>query len=371
MKKKEIEKFFPRIPSEDKKLIKNLPESFLINDVPYIKQEEKHLSGSAAYQMLMSFDGQSFPSQKEIAKEAGWDDFKKFNHATYKENFEHFLIKNGKPSYHLYPANFIATKLSNGIEATQIIRSNSEIISNIDFKIFKALLVKIGRPQLVRLHFTTDIYPMEEEMAKYIDMSGHCVLLIGYDEDGFIFNDPWDKETWGGTRGGKEIKISYHELINIFQMVNYSKDNNCPNGRVLAEIPTPSEVCLTDDHITLNTKLIWEGILGYSLIGIKINNISVELKTDKNLIVIGDNPIKISEDFYPGGSLNTKWILKTGSDALSHPVEVLYTVDYHYPEIPWEGLKAIKMKFTFKSKNRVCLFDSSYLINAGITSDDK
>jgi hypothetical protein len=48
---------------------------------------------------------------------------------------------------------------------------------------------------------------------------------------------------------------------------------------------------------------------------------------------------------------------RTGSEALSHPVEVVYTVDYHYPEIPWEGLKAIKKKLTFKSKNRFSLFD--------------
>lgn len=369
MKKRDIKKFFPKIPKEDKILINNLPESFIIEDVPYIKQEDKHLSGSAVYQMLRSFDGEKSPTQKMIAKEGGWEDYKKFNHATYKENFEHFLIKNGKPSYHFYPANYIATELNDGIEATQIIRSNSELISSIDFKVFKALLVKIGRPQMVRLHFSIDIYPMEEEMAKYVDMAGHCALLIGYDNEGFIFNDPWDKEKWGGTRGGKEIKISYHELTNLYQMVNYSKENNDPNGRVFAEIPTPSEVCLTNDHITLNTKLIWEGILGYSLIGIKINNITIELKTDDNLKVIGHNPIKISEELYPGGIINTNWKIKTGRESLSHSVQVIYTVDYHYPEIPWEKLKAIKKKFTFKTRNRVCLFNPSYLINAGITSN--
>lgn len=370
MKKKEIKKFFSKIPKHDREIIKNLPARFLIKDVPYIKQEDKHLSGSAVYQMLMSFDGEKSPSQKEIAKQAGWDDVKKFNHATFKENFEHFLIKNDIPSYHYYPANFIATKLNNGIEATQIIRANSKIISNIDFKIFKAFLVKIQRPQIVRLHFSTDIYPMEEGLAKYIDMAGHCALLIGYDEEGFIFNDPWDVEAWGGTRGGKEVKIKYHELINIFQLVNYSKENTFPNGRVMSEIPTPTEVCLTNDHITLISKLKWEGILGYSLIGIKIDNITVELKTDNNLTVIGENPIKLNEKLKPGSEITTKWTLKTGDLALSHPVEAIYNIDYHYPETPWEGLKAIKKKFTFSSKNRVCLFDPNYLIKAGITSDE-
>lgn len=360
----EIKSFYPCISLTDLELLENLPKELQL-DVSYIVQEEKYYSGVAVFQMMCAFNGMSYDSQSAIADQAGWDDYTTFNHATFKENFSHFLIDNGIPSTDYYPAQFVGSKVGNGVVATNIIRGNNEATSTIDFEILKLHLAKLRRPLKVRLHFTLSHYTMTESMAQYLDMSGHCALLVGYNEKGFIFHDPWDT-TWGGTNGGAYVTYSYSDLMYLFQMVNYSKEEADPGGLFYSEIPVVKTACLTNSTIEVQTVLKWEGVLGYSLKGIKAQNIVVELITDSNLTVIGSSTVSLEDILVPGGSLITNWKLSTGSASRSFPIEVKYTLEYVYPAIPWESLDEKTQTFIVKSENRICLFNESYLEDAGV-----
>jgi hypothetical protein len=60
-----------------------------------------------------------------------------------------------------------------------------------------------GFPILVRLHSAAS-YPIATEERYTIDLEGHAVLIVGYDDDrqSVELIDPWNKE-WGGVHHGR------------------------------------------------------------------------------------------------------------------------------------------------------------------------
>ena len=128
-------------------------------------QEEKHWSGAAVVQMMSEYFGAEADSQKEIVEEAEWNDWKKFDHSTFREKLARYFLRKGFLAAQYYPAGHIAPQMKDGIEATDLIRANVEIICGIDFEYFKALLVSREAPLIARLHFTEYQYPMDDLQA--------------------------------------------------------------------------------------------------------------------------------------------------------------------------------------------------------------
>src|ERR1700737_792847 len=72
-----------------------------------------------------------------------------------------------------------------------------------------------GHPVLARLHPAAQ-YPVEGSDLYSVDLEGHAVLIVGYDDERRIFaiSDPWDRR-WGGQLSGLRW-IGYDELsLNI------------------------------------------------------------------------------------------------------------------------------------------------------------
>jgi hypothetical protein len=68
-----------------------------------------------------------------------------------------------------------------------------------------------GHPVLARLHSAAE-YPTADESMYKIDLEGHGILIIGYDDErrAFAAADPWDRR-WGGQHSGIRW-IGYNEL---------------------------------------------------------------------------------------------------------------------------------------------------------------
>lgn len=367
---KYIRSFFPDFSDDDHEILKNLPDKFILESVPYVKQEDKYLSGSAVAQMLFQFYGiPSSPNstQNNIAINAGWDNYNNFTHVTFKENFSKYIITQGLLSSDYYPQHFIARKLGDGLQATKFIRENSDFISKFDFQLFRLFLYKLRRPLKIRLHFNEDHYPMPEDMLQKIDMSGHCALIVGYDSDGFIFHDPWDRDSWGGTRGGAFTVISYEELMYRFQMVNYSLEAPDPNGTLIVKIPVVQDAVVNNSTIVVKAILEWPGVKGYSLNGIHVNNITASITVGGDLQVHGGvNNIQANQILVPGDYIEVEWQIDTGAGLGSYPIYVTFNGNYVYPAIPWENLTELDYPVSFSAKSRLCVFDSNYLVIAGI-----
>lgn len=78
-----------------------------------------------------------------------------------------------------------------------------------------------GHPAMIRLHSAAE-YPAPGETLCKVDLEGHAVLLVGYDDDrqAFLLADPWNTE-WGGTHSRKRW-LSYHEMSMV--VVDGTKD---------------------------------------------------------------------------------------------------------------------------------------------------
>lgn len=185
------------LPTLSSSLSQQLPEELRL-DVPYIHADEPHLSGAAVAQMLARFHELDVRwTQSQIADTAGWA-LTDYDHSTFREKLDRILANAGLLVSSYYPAAHVARAVGNGLEATRIIRRNYPAFQERDYEFFRALLSEAKSPLVARVHFTTAHYPMSEEMAEKLDMSGHCVLIVGYDRTGFIIHDPWRVDEWGG-----------------------------------------------------------------------------------------------------------------------------------------------------------------------------
>ena len=163
--------------------------------------------------MLLQYFGDAVESQKRLVTTNLWDDWKKFDHSTFREKMASCMIKRNCLYSVYYPAKYLGPKINDPIEASDFIRRNDQVIQKIDHEYIKGLLAFRRSPLVVRLHFNEYDYPMDEEMIQRLDVSGHCVLFVGYDNEGFFIHDPWNRNDWGGKRGGPYSKISYKDML--------------------------------------------------------------------------------------------------------------------------------------------------------------
>lgn len=364
---KSVRNFLPCFSDEDFKMIESLPDNFVLQ-VPYYKQEEKNYCGAAVMQMFFAYKGENVPSQEEIAIDAGWTDWETFKHSTFKEELAIYMLKEGFLPTSYYPQKFVATKLNNGLLATDYIRANREKFTLYDFKVFKAQLFKTQSPLIVRIHFTKDNYPMDENMIRKYDNSGHCLLLIGYDSEGFIFHDPWDKAKWGGNRGGEYIKLSYDMLVNEYNLVNYTLDTETGGGKLLVRVIPPKQAVITNSTFEVLVEVKWVALDNFYKNDTNLQDLEFEINVEDGFEVVGENSKTIS-NLLPGERKYVSWELSTGNDTGSYPVEVELNATAIYPEIPWEDIPETSVEYSQNCKNRICIFDPEYLQIAGIFSD--
>jgi hypothetical protein len=213
------------LPLWDEKV--DLPSEFML-DVPYYSQSQQHYSGAACIQMVSAFHGRPHKSQDDIMADLGVKDFRDIKHESFEVLLSDFLARNTKllPA-HYSPAIHIAPKMGDGVAATDFIRGYPQTIyiAEHDFYVFKRILTVRQAPLVARIHFTTEKYPMTEDIAQYLDITGHCLLITEYNGDGFFVHDPWDKAKFGGARGGPNCLISYAEIRDVAPLVNCSKDD--------------------------------------------------------------------------------------------------------------------------------------------------
>ena len=120
------------------------------------------------------------------------------NHESFSEDADRFFAKLNFVPATYYPGAYILRHFDSGAEGGDSIMQNREKVSEIDFQFFKLLLIKTEGSVFYRIHFTTDEYPMDEELARRLDNAGHCLLMVGWTERGFLFHDPWN------TKNGEE-----------------------------------------------------------------------------------------------------------------------------------------------------------------------
>lgn len=353
----------------DQRMINELPTSYVIPNVPYVVQQQQHYSASAVVQMIGQLLGVSVGTQSAIATAAGWDVPSAYTHATYKEVFSRYLVDIGIWSASYYPMSFVATAMGNGTDATAFIRGNSEVFSQFDFALFKLMLYKCKSPCKIRLHFTTDQYPMSAGLIEKIDMTGHCVLLVGWNEQGFVVHDPWDKAAWGGTRGGAYITIPYEELIHSLSVVNYTLEEaepiRPPDAVLVYKSPS---VCTYGATVTIEAEWRWRGVKNFNLKGIRVRNISATLSVGGGASIIGPPTIvlPLTSLLLPGGYVRAKWSVVMPGTTGSYHSDVTFNGTRVFPAIPWEGFSDKTAAVSEVGRNRFQVFDPAYLSLAGV-----
>lgn len=165
---------------------KGVPEEYLL-DVPFERQEQVHYSGAACARMVLKYLDRIPPSQDEIMVALGAQDYRGLKHESFEVSLSEVAAQFARilPA-HFSPAIHIAPKMQSGIVATDFIRSTPQVryISDHADYIFKRLIVSRKAPIIVRIHFTTDLYPMDEEVARYLDVTGHALVIGAMAESG-------------------------------------------------------------------------------------------------------------------------------------------------------------------------------------------
>lgn len=350
---------------------KDLPASFKL-DVEYIKQEQKYSCGIACARMILSFFNIKDKSENQILEELNIRNHNDIVHSSYEEIIGQWLLSYGGVLPALYsPAGHINPILKDGVVATDFIRSNHEIISNHDFKVFQNILVETKCPALVRIHFTTDIYPMKQDEAKYMDVSGHALLMVGYDEEGFIFNDPWDNDKWGGQRGGKNIKISYKDLKkghNI--LVNCSKEVIEPFTKLEAYFEHLPVATHKNRNAILELVINWSGIPNLYLSRWFIDEVTLNLKSCGTLKFENDT-FNFKTLLKPGSEIRLNIPMNTGNELGSSEIEFEIIAIVKSPIFKWIiGDKTTIDEARINTKYRVSVQSDDFFKNYGIVDMD-
>lgn len=358
-----IRSMLPEITPEMKNLVQNLPEDYML-EVPFVYQEQHHWSGAAVVKMVTEYFGVDTGTQEDIVKDAGWEDWRKFNHSTFKEKMsEYFLNKNFVTSEY-YPSKYVASKMENGIIATDFIRSNIETFTKIDFEYFKAFLVSREAPLIARLHFTKYQYPMDERLIQRLDYSGHCVLIVGYNKDGFIIHDPWNKDLWGGERGGSYSLVTYKSL-KLMPFVNYSLDCCIAVDKLKVYFEEVKESVHSGKEIKLSLVCEWPGISDLDDWH-KLSPVKAELHLNPAFSQVS-NAIQVSrEELLPGKKIFFEWYINVGDQEGSYPVDVDVSGRINAPKIPWEqSSEEINAPISAHAHKRICVFEKNFLMNLG------
>lgn len=355
----------PKLDNTEKKIIEELPKTYKI-DVPFITQEQKHWSGAAAIQMLSTFHGIKPDTQEQIVRDAQWTDWEAFHHGTFSEQLARYVVQKGFLFTDYYPARYIANYEVDGIEATDFIRTNLDYITDIDFQFFKALLVASATPLLIRLHITTQLYPMPEPQASKIDISGHCVLIVGYDESGFIVHDPWNKDQWGGKAGGPSTHIEYEYFSMMRPPCNGCCDLAIIVNKLNAFFLALDESVYTGKEFTLFLKCEWPGISGLLDNVYSLSNLKAVLEVGGSLTSVSSATQEVNGQIHGGQDVTFAWRIKAGNQEASSPVDAEISGSIRIPVFPWENeSKEVVGRIRAAAHTRVWAYDKDFLIQYG------
>lgn len=314
-----------------------LPDSFKL-DVPFIIQEQRHYSGAACAQMVSEFHGAACPTQDEIMSDLGAKNFRGLKHESFEVLLSDMLVKRtGLLPSHYSPAIHIAPKMGDGIAATDFIRGypQTTYIANHDFYVFKRLLIARSAPLIGRIHFTTDIYPMDDEIAQYLDVTGHAMVFTGYNAEGFIVHDPWDAKRFGGKRGGANRLIPYAELRDVTPLVNCSKDDMEMADRLGIYFEHLPQAVFPNRDISGRVALYWPGIEGVAAKRWVINDISATFST-ASAISFHTKSCKLSDfELRPGQTRFIPFTINTGDRLGSFKIDVDISARVTCPSFPW------------------------------------
>lgn len=327
--------YLPQLSKEEQDFVNSLPTSYKLH-VPYFAQEQKHWSGAAVAKMLHAYHRKESEEQSAIAAEAGLEDWRSTNHETLKEDFVRYMVrKNYVPSVY-YPGRYVLPQFKTGIEGADFIAENYELVNDVGFLYFKALMVKARAPVMVRIHFHTGMYPMPEEMAAVIDTCGHALLLVGYDESGFFVHDPWNMQEWGGSHGGRDMHVSYDELA-------ARPTVNCCLGQVeefsvlKAEIDYPRVAIVPGRDIEIVLRVEIPGIGGISSDIYPIEGFTAQLRLGDPLQLRSPSVTTTAMPrLFSGARATCKWTVNTGSKPGSYPIEVLVRAPLQLKSFGWE-----------------------------------
>jgi hypothetical protein len=368
-----IDELLPSLSPVEAELVATLPSEFYVASVPYVEQEKEHWSGAAVAQMLSLYHGQSSADQLELAAKAGWELPSQLGHESFSENLMHLLLtEHSLLSAQYYPAGHIGPKIDDGIESTDFIRTNLPLLAPIDFTFFKAVLFSRNAPAVIRVHFSTQQYPMSEEVARKLDISGHCMLLIGWDKEGFILHDPWPATTAIRGRGGSDVHIPYRELIDKFPVVNCSADMIMAVDRFEAFLPPTRVALYPEREVEMDVVVKWPGIRSISLDRCRVEGIETEI-TSAGGLHLSNSLLSFEEaTLRPGEQLRLTTTVNTGPDEGSFGVVANTRGTAAIEEFSWvPGSKQLKFQIETSFENRLCVMNRKFFGNYGMTRYDE
>lgn len=289
------------------------------------------------YRMLLAANGISPPEELDLLEKMGWGDWKLLDHETYKEDLLRSAPDFGLFPVSYYPGHYVLPKFDTGVDGADFIARNREIVNELEgFKYLKALLVKSRMPVYLRKHFDTPEYNMPEEMAETLDTCGHGMLVIGYNNQGFVVHDPWNKAEWGGSGGGRGRTLSYEALRN-------EPSVNCCLGfmgqilRPSAIISYPKYALIPNRDIEIDIEISMPGIKSICINSYTMKVQSITERLGKHHIDAANTEklgnIELSSGDIKNISVPVKTIDRTGS----YPIEFELKCLIEIPPFAWES----------------------------------
>lgn len=340
-----------------------VPEEYLL-DVPFEHQEEIHYSGAACARMVLMYLGRNPPSQEEIMEALGAKDYTGLKHESFEVSLSEVAARYaGVLPAHFSPAIHIAPKIGDGVRATDFIRSMPQVryISDHADYIFKRVMVARRAPIIVRIHFTTALYPMEEDVARYLDVTGHALVIVGFNRDGFVVHDPWDSESFGGQRGGPNRTISYEELRDVTVMVNCSLKDEPSWDRMGLYVEHLQRAVYPGRRIDGNVVLYWPGIEEVAADRWVITEVDVELVTAGDIRFEREKLNVTGLNLRPGQMKYVPFVIKVGNTLGSHQVSVDVSARLRCCSFPWiENHKPTDVTIREKCEYRISVQAKSW-----------
>lgn len=219
--------FFPEppfvVPSQ-------MPESYLIENVPYFPQEEMTWSGAAVFHALVVFYGQHI-DQQTIVRVATPEPYPSLGTETWRENTRRVASVLGFGAMSYYPFRYLSIE--------QIV-AHEQIVHDVSIKILKSIVAD-NQPVYVRLRQVRTDKVISFKVKKWLEMVGHAVLVVGYTEREVIIHDPWNAKVWGG-QGGPYCNVSWNEFQEMWC-------NGCTDYMLLIQPPVAIEIDSIPAHI--------------------------------------------------------------------------------------------------------------------------
>jgi Papain-like cysteine protease AvrRpt2 len=327
----------------------------LIN-VPYVSQEREHYSGAACASMLGLFYQRNLPSQDVIMDILGARDYRNLKHETFEVLLSDFFAQHAQllPA-HYSPAIHIAPRMKDGIASTDFIRGIPQVryISRHDFYVFKRLLLARRAPLIVRIHFTTELYPMLDEIAQFLDVTGHCLLIVGYNSEGFIVHDPWDQNRFGGNRGGSSQVMAFDELSFVTVMVNCSYEDGHTEDTLGLYSEHLTKAVYPERDIGGRLVLFWPGIDGVMADRWLIEEVTAKFSTNSR-ITFRNQEVTVNIGLGPGQVGYIPYKINTGDQLGSFQVRAEIEARLTCPTFPWvDGRQPVNTIITGSASYRI------------------